>query len=197
MIMHRNIYVPGPKEVNLYLHKYPKFLLLFIMFLVAYLMFSGREYGPLHDSLISMGYFGTFIAGCFFTYSFTTAPASVAFLIMAKSQNIYLAALIGGTGALLMDLVIFRFMRHSFNDEIKKLAHEELIGYLHQKTPVGIKRYVLPVLGGLIIASPLPDEIGVTLIAASKSISLKIFTLISYIMNTLGIFFILMIGSSL
>ena len=52
-------------------------------------------------------------------------------------------------------------------------------------------------VAGFIIASPLPDEIGVTMIAASKSISAKVFSVISYVLNTAGIFVILMIGGSM
>lgn len=105
--------------------------------------------------------------------------------------------MIGGLGALLGDLFIFNFIRHSFNDEVKKLYREKLIIYASHKTPGFLKRYLLPVAAGFIIASPLPDEIGVTMLAALKSISVKVFSVISYVLNTAGIFAILAIGSAL
>ena len=63
------------------LEKYPKFLLLFITFIVAYLLFYERTYPPFHDFIISMGYVGTFLAGALFAYGFTAAPATAILLI--------------------------------------------------------------------------------------------------------------------
>ena len=177
-----------------YLEKYPKFLLLFITFLIAYLLFYGREFGPFRDFIAGLGYSGTFIAGMLFTYGFTAAPATAIFLILAESQNIYIASLIGGLGALVGDLFIFSFIRYSFVDEIKKLSKEKIVKYFNGRLPGLLKEYLLPVVAGFVIASPLPDEIGVTMLAASKVISTKIFSVISYVLNTLGILGLLYIG---
>src|SRR3989338_6129996 len=174
--------------------KYPKFLLLFLTFLAAYLLFYGRDYQPFHDFVISLGYAGTFIVGALFAYGFTAAPATAILLILAKEQNILLAGIIAGFGALASDLIIFNFVRYSFADEIKKLLKEKAVLYINHKTPNLFKKYLLPVVAGFIIASPLPDEIGVSLLAASKSISMKIFSVISYVLNTTGIFLILLAG---
>lgn len=184
-----------PKIASSYVKKYPKFLLLFITFLIAYLLFNGRTNPKLHLFILSLGFFGTFLTGILFTYGFTAAPATAIFLILAKEQNIFLAGLIGGLGALLGDLFIFNFIRYSFNDEVRKLYRERLVMYVNSKTPNLIKRYLLPVVAGFIIASPLPDEIGVTMLAASRSISVKIFSVISYVLNTAGIFAVLAIGN--
>jgi len=177
--------------------KYPKFLLLFITFLIAYLLFYERTHPQFHDFVISLGYGGTFIAGALFAYGFTAAPATAILLILAKEQNILLAGFIGGFGALIGDLIIFNFIRHSFADEIKKLSREKVVKYINHKTPSLLRKYLLPVTAGLIIASPLPDEIGVSLIAASRNISMKIFSIVSYMLNTAGIFIILFIGNAI
>lgn len=185
------------KVASSYVNKYPKFLLLFITFLIAYLLFNGRTNPKFYVFIVSLGFLGTFLTGILFTYGFTAAPATAIFLILAKEQNIFLAGLIGGLGALLGDLFIFNFIRYSFNDEVRKLYRERLVMYVNGKTPNLIKRYLLPVVAGFIIASPLPDEIGVTMLAASRSISVKIFSVISYVLNTAGIFAVLIIGSAL
>ena len=177
--------------------KYPKFLLLFLTFLVAYLLFYDKTYQPFHDFIISLGYAGTFLAGIFFAYGFTAAPATAILLILAKEQNIFLAGFIAGFGTLVGDLIIFNFIRHSFMDEIKKLSKEKIVLYVNHKTPNLFKKYFVLVLAGFIIASPLPDEIGVSLLAASRTISTKIFSVISYLLNTVGIFVILYIGKVL
>lgn len=66
-----------------------------------------------------------------------------------------------------------------------------------QRAPNPLKKYLIVILAGFIIASPLPDEIGVSLLASSGIISMKKFSVISYVLNTLGIFAILFIGSSI
>ena len=180
---------------RIYMSRYPKFLLLFITFIIGYILFSGRDYGPFHDFIVGLGYAGTFIAGILFAYGFTAAPATVVFLIMAEHQNIYLASLIGGLGALIGDLLIFSFIRLSFTDEIERLSREKMVHYFSDRMPSIIKKYLLPVAAGFIIASPLPDEIGVSMLAASSVISTKIFMLASYFLNTAGIFAIYLIGN--
>lgn len=180
---------------RMYLSKYPKFLLLFITFMFAYLLFSSRDYGPFQNFIVGLGYSGTFAAGVLFTYGFTSAPATAIFLILAQHQNIYLASIIGGLGALIGDLLIFSFIRQSFADEIRKLSKEKVVRYFNGKLPNTIKGYFLPAVAGFIIASPLPDEVGVTMLAASKIISTKVFSIISYSLNTAGIFLIYYLGS--
>ena len=102
---------------------------------------------------------------------------------------------LAGLGALVSDMLIFKFLRFSFSDEIKKLSREKILRKLGSYIP--LKVYLLPVLAGFIIASPLPDELGVYMLAASRKVSFKVFTILSYIFNTFGIFVILLIGKSL
>ena len=185
------------KFARVYMSKYPKFLLLFITFIIAYLLFDSRDYGPFQEFIIGLGYAGTFVAGILFAYGFTAAPATAIFLILAQHQNIYLASAIGGIGALIGDLFIFSFIRQSFADEIGKLSRERIMHYFSNRMPGLIKKYTLPVMAGFIIASPLPDEIGVTMLAASKVISTKIFSIMSYLLNTAGILAIYFIGNAI
>lgn len=174
--------------------KYPKFLALVITIIIAYVLFSSREWLWMQNSLHTLGVFAGFVAGIFFVYSFTAAPAGAVFLILAKQQNIFLLGITGGIGALLGDLVIFYFIRHSFSDEIELLAKEKWIVWINKKIPKFIRYYVVPVLGGIVIASPLPDEIGIALLASSK-MSPRVFSALSLFLNTAGIFVILCIGT--
>jgi uncharacterized membrane protein YdjX (TVP38/TMEM64 family) len=177
--------------------KYPKLLFLIFTFIVAYFIFTGRDFSLFHNFLLSLGYFGTFLAGVFFTYGFTAAPATAILLILSNEQNIFFGSFIAGFGALVGDLIIFKFIRYSFADEIRKLSQEKAINHLNNKIPTLLKKYFVPILAGFIIASPLPDEIGVSLLAASRSIPTKFFSILSYVLNTAGIFIILLIGSAI
>ena len=153
--------------------------------------FYERNIPIFHDTLFSLSYFGTLIAGIFFAYGFTAAPATIFLILLAENENIFLSALIGGIGAMIGDYLIFKLIRHSFHDEIEKLKNEKIIKYINQKSPSLVKKYFLPVIAGFIIASPFPDEMGVALLATSKIISSRIFFVISFLLNTIGIFIIL------
>lgn len=135
-------------------------------------------------------YIGSFAAGIFFTSVFTTAPAVAAFVEIAQFNSIVIMALLGGLGAVLGDLIIFHFVKDRFAADVKYLL--ALRGWrrldfmiFHRR----LFRWISVFLGALVIASPLPDEIGIALLGLSK-IKNRNFIFLSYILNTLGILII-------
>lgn len=174
--------------------KYPKLLLLILAFIFAYLIFTLNNFDFLKNIIISSGYVGAFTSGIFFSYGFTAGLSVGSFLILSKTQNIILTGILGGAGALIGDLLIFKFIRTSFKDEIKKISEEKLIKKISETISQKVKTVILYILSCIIIASPLPDEIGIFLLASSTKISNKIFSVLSFLLNTTGIFAILIIG---
>ncbi len=187
----RGLIIKGLKKYRI---EYPKLVILLITFVIAYMLIVNREMTLLKDILSRLGYFGTFLSGVFFAYGFTAAPATAILLILAKEQNIVIAGLLGGLGALFGDLLIFKFIRAGFSDEIDRISNERLFVVIHNAIPLWMRCFVLPVIAGFIIASPLPDEIGVALLASVKKISVRLFCLLSFVLNTAGIFVVLIIG---
>jgi len=181
--------------------KYPKLILLFLTIIIAILLFqSGKTNDSVQDFISSLGLFGDFIGGFFYAYGLTAAPATSVLLLLAKEQNILLAGLIAGLGALISDILIFIFVRHSFNDEISSLKKESIVVSIKntgRKIFGSFFDYLLPSLAGFIIASPLPTEIGVSMLASLKRISIKKFMLIAYLLHTIGILIILLIGNAI
>ena len=57
-----------------------------------------------------------------------------------------------------------------------------------------IRQLLYPLCCCFFIASPLPTEVGVVLMATLKSISTKKFIVLAYFLHTIGIFIILLIG---
>ncbi|MEM4260022.1 MAG: hypothetical protein QXG00_02195 [Candidatus Woesearchaeota archaeon] len=165
--------------------------------ILAYLIFAHSDLTSFRDFLEKTGYIGTFFAGMSFTYGFTAAPATAVLLILAKTQNIVIAGFLAGIGALVADLIIFNFIKYSFIDEIERLSQEKLVKRIDSLLPFFTRKYFIMIIASIIIASPLPDEIGVVMLAASRKISTKMFSLISFILNTSGIFIILIIGKFL
>jgi hypothetical protein len=185
---------------RLFKFRYPKLMLLVVFSTVAYYIFSSPAVKNLVQNLDGFGYLGAFIAGMFFSFGFST-PFSIGFFIVSNPPNIYLASVIGGLGALIADLFIFKIIRFTFMDEFERLektAPIKKINYLLSTRFISkIKIYVLYVFAGIIIASPLPDELGVSMLAGLTRIKIHTLAIISFIMNSVGIFVILLIGTRL
>lgn len=173
--------------------KYPKLSLLLLTYIIAFVIFSERNFLPFHNLLLSLGYIGSFFTGILYVYGYSAGPATAVLFILSKEQSILLAGLVSGFGALVGDLIIFRFIRHTLSDEIEKLSKKKIVSDIADSVPDSMKRYCLPLLAAFIIASPLPDEIGVSLLAAGR-ISARAFSIVSYLLNTAGIFAILITG---
>jgi len=176
--------------------KYPKLTLLLICIFLAYYFFSNAEVREKIEAYGDLNYLGIFIAGLLFSFGFST-PFAVGFFVTAHPQNIFLAALIGGFGALLSDLFIYKIIKFSFMGEFHVLGHmktaKKVKKFLKKHIPFRMGNYLLYVFSGIIIASPLPDELGVSLLAGLSHIKLPQLALISFIMNTLGIFIMLLL----
>lgn len=143
----------------------------------------------------SHGYVSIFLAGFLFAYGFT-APFAVGFFVsLAPQVNIFIAAPLAGAGALMADLVIFQFIRTSFHDELDKLKFTRFFQKIRARFDdhfsEKLKKYILWSVAGFLIASPLPDEFGVSLISGFTNLDKKIFSIISYLLNTAGILAIL------
>lgn len=180
--------------------KYPRILLFIVVLILTYFLFTGNEFILIKELLLSLGYFGAFIAGIMFVYGFTSPIATGILIVLASSLNIWIAGFIAGFGAVLGDLIIFRFIRSSFKEELDLLKQERIFIRVRDLIPEKfrkskLKEYLILIFAGFLIASPLPDEFGVSLLAMSETVSEWKFMILSYILNTFGIFVILGIGS--
>ncbi|MDO8601971.1 MAG: hypothetical protein Q7R62_02510 [bacterium] len=133
---------------------------------------------------------GAFIAGFFFTSFLTIVPSGVMFYhILNGGAPLIPVALIGGLGAMFGDLVLFKFLKTNLTDE--------LVGFVKAHTSKHLKRmwrfrwfsWAMLVAGAVIIASPLPDELGVALMGVGE-IKPRVFLPLSFAMNTMGILLI-------
>ena len=130
----------------------------------------------------------SFVAGIFFTSVFTVAPAAVA-LANIEAVNTTVAVF-GALGAMFGDLVLFYFIKDRFANDLLNSLKPSLVKHFLKSFHLGFLKWLSPILGALIIASPLPDELGLTLLGLSKT-RLAILMPVSYAMNLLGIILIL------
>ncbi len=150
------------------------------------------------DFVFHLGNFGlisAFIGGILFVSTFTISIGTVLLLLLAETINPVYIGLIAGFGAVVGDLAIFQYVRNKgLISEIKHFfeffGSDKLSHLIHSK----YFSWSLPVIGAIIIASPLPDEIGVGLMGISKLKTFQ-FILLSFFFNFLGIFLIVSAGA--
>lgn len=141
------------------------------------------------------GYASGVVVGFFFVSTFTVAPAAVLLFHLAQELNPIALALLAGAGSVIGDLILFRFLKDRVYEElapfVAKLGGSHLS--LMLKTPYFA--WFAPVLGALIIASPFPDELGISLLGLSK-ISTVQFMALTYLLNVAGILFVVLLAQA-
>lgn len=129
------------------------------------------------------------IAGFFFTSLLTITPAGVTFAEMAHSVPPLQLAAWGALGALLGDLILFFFIRDALSQDLMTMLRGSWLRKVKALSKSPFLSWAVPVAGALVIASPLPDEVGLAMLGLSKA-DLRFLIPISYAMNFLGIFII-------
>ena len=138
----------------------------------------------------SFGYIGAFLTGIFFVSIFTVVPAVAVLYQLAELLNPLEVAVFAGLGAVIGDYLIFRFLRDKIFKELHNIF-DKLGGPFIKKlffTPYFI--WLLPFLGAIIIASPFPDEAGISLLGLTKIKNWQ-FVILSFLLNSIGVFIII------
>lgn len=138
---------------------------------------------------------GAFVAGLFFTSILTTAPAIVVLGELALEVPLWSVAAVGALGAVCGDYILFWLVRDGVSGDVTYLLKHSRLKRWGAIFRTRLFHRLLPLFGALVIASPLPDELGLTLLGFSK-IGRDRFLLISYGMNFLGILGIGLIARS-
>jgi hypothetical protein len=137
------------------------------------------------------------VSGFMYSFSFTSAVATASFLHLNNLYNPAFLAVLGGASAMISDILLFNFLKTGFLDEIKALfrnlsgcfpfAHLSSLSQGHWFLPLGI------LIGFIIIISPLPDEIGVAVLAF-YNLRFRNFAGLTFLLNGLGIYLISSLG---
>lgn len=161
---------------------------IFIGAILAYVLAKTGIIGALVN-LVGGHVIASFVAGIFFTSVFTIAPAAIALASIANVPIVTIA-IFGALGATLGDLLMFFFIGDRFAEDLfgsfKHSVSKSIINSFH----FGFLKWLSPILGALIIASPLPDEFGLALLGLSKT-KLSVLMPIAFAMNFVGIYLLL------
>ena len=167
--------------------KYKNLTFVLISVLITLLLSRFETFHTVLLHLGGLGYLGAFLAGILFVSTFTVTAGALILLILAEKLSPLEIGIIAGLGGVVGDLIIFNFIKNNLMQEIKELYTK--IDKDNQITKILSTKYFawsLPLIGALIIASPLPDELGVSLLGMSKLKTYQ-FLIISFFLNVWGI----------
>jgi len=147
------------------------------------------QYQPFQDFLLGLGdwgYLGVFVAGIFFAFTFTISTAIVVLLLFGQTIPAWEIGLIAGLGATVGDFFIYKFIKDHLIERASNLLKKFRKFPLTEIAKTKYFKWTLPILGALIIASPFPDEIGMTLLGIAKVKTYQ-FMILSFVLNVIGI----------
>lgn len=182
---------------NLFYFKILQYLFFVLSLILSIYFLVSPDLPKIIKGLGGFGYIGVFFAGFFFTSVITTSTATVTLFLFGKSLDPFVIAPIAAFGAMLGDFILFSIIKYRFSNHYR--VFDRIKVKLSKEAPASFfKRYrmfkkFIPLVGALIIASPLPDELGIALLGISKYETKKFFIL-SFVMNLLGILGIAYLG---
>lgn len=141
------------------------------------------------------GYIGAFFVGILFVSVFTVAPAAVVLFYLAENLNPLGIALAAGTGGVVGDYLILRYLKDRVFNELKPIFINHGGKPLRKLFKTPFFAWAVPILGAIIIMSPFPDEVGIGLMGLSKIRTWKLMGIL-YLLDVAGIFLIVIAAKS-
>jgi hypothetical protein len=133
-----------------------------------------------------------FIAGALYSFSFTAAFAVILFANMAIVHDaVWPLAIIAATGGLATDITLLRFIKGVLSEELTGHAKKIVDRAMNNR----LVRFCVQLLGGIIIASPLPEEIGLTFLGISH-LSFWRTVCVTYVLDIIGAYAVIMLVSN-
>ncbi len=145
---------------------------------------NSEELSPLYSTLIAL------FAGSFFTSIFTLAPASVVLIELREHLPSLTISILGGLGATCIDVLIASFVRKNVYYGMKNLPRFSLKWHFISLFHFGFLKWASFILGLIVIASPLPDELGLFFVAISK-VKPRYLPIVFFMANAIGIYILI------
>lgn len=175
--------------------KYPHLSFVVISYVGAILLFFALGADFFHELVKPFGMGGAFVAGMMYSFSFTTSLGALALPAFLDQYSVATIAILGGLGGTFADITILKFVRGNLKKEMKAIGATKLLKRI-RKLPLMHWGWFRDALGFLVIISPLPDEIGVAIMASTR-LSESTFRVICLIANILGIYLLVSAVSAL
>lgn len=167
--------------------KYQNTSLLVLSLVFLYFVTQTPHLQAIISAIGSLGTFGIFLVGIFFVSSFTIAPAAVVLYHMAYIQDPYQLIFFAALGGVVGDYLIFKYLKNNVFHELVPLYDQFAArSHFHKIFSSPFFAWLTPVIGALIIASPLPDELGITMLGLSRMKTWQ-FVLLTFALDCLSV----------
>jgi len=171
-------------------HKHKNIFVFFVGLLLALAICQNSTFRAFWLNLGNYGYLGAFVAGMLLISTFSIATGIVVLVTLAQRVSPITLGVFALFGAVIGDVLIFKFIKDDVEEEIepiyKQFAGKHLTKLLHTR----YFSWTLPVVGAFILATPLPDELAISLMGISK-MTIAEFFIISLLSHATGIFLII------
>ncbi len=159
--------------------KYPNITLFALSVAVAVILSWTGVFNSFAE-LGKLGYFGAFISGLLWPFTFATPLAAASFFYLGQFGNIWAIITIGSIASLLSDIVIWKFFKGGIFTEFEKVweeykNHHPRRPFRREHRPHLIRlfhsrpfHFIILFLGIIVLFSPLPDEVGLEMLAYYK-----------------------------
>ena len=185
------------RSIFRFLKTYPYLTGLVLSVIVAVFLYAAGMFDAAVRALDGFGYASSFAVGMMYAFTFTAAFASGFFLELGEHMNPFFVAVLGGLGAMVMDLFLYWVARNRIKEEVYAalvaLVPGKRLKRMEQFTKRRVFFWFMPFMASLLIASPLPDELGVA-IFGFINFRPKYLSLLSFLLNFAGIFALVFLG---
>lgn len=166
------------------------FVVIFFVVIFSLILVTSKIEDKILGNFVGFEYIPYFLAGVFSVNFITAFPAYTFLAKIVNHENFWLVTSMGAIGSVIGDTMIFSFIKFRLLESmIKSFKHNRFVISI-LKTKNHILKYLLILVGCLIIMSPLPDEFGVLLIGLSR-IKHRHFIILSLMLNSLGTYLFL------
>lgn len=175
---------------------YKNTVLLSLSILIFFFLADTSQVKSVIEYIGGFGYVGAFLAGILFVSVFTVAPASVVLFYLAETLNPFGIAIAAGAGSVVGDYLIFRFLKDRIFEELRPFFMDHGGRPVQRLFRTPHFAWSLPLVGAIIIASPLPDEIGLGMLGLTKIKKWQLLGVL-FILDAAGIFLIVSTAQTL
>ena len=177
------------------LKHYPHLTFVLYSYVIALLLFLLLGHDFFRELVTPFGIGGIFIVGMMYSYSFTIGIAALLLPAFLEHFSPGAIAIIGGLGGTFADATLFKLFKGNLKKEMRTFGATKFMKVV-ARLPFMNHRWFRDILGMLVIISPLPDEIGIA-IMASAHLSENAFRMLSLIANVVGIYFLVTVASTI
>lgn len=165
--------------------KHYNYLMLIFGITLAIFLSKNQLFSNFLLNLGPYSYLSAILAGAMFVCTFTVATGALIILTLAKTINPLQLILFGMLGAVIFDMFVFKSIKGSIDKEIKEILNNHHFGHFKKLIHTKYFAWMMPIIGFLVFVSPLPDELGISLMGVSK-IKTYQFLLISILNHSIG-----------